>query len=85
MSRNRWASTEDALRVAVGLVSASKVRSLVWDCPIMLRSDLVSRLMDGKMSRTAAYRLVSVAVDDGVLVCLGGRYLAVSQGSLDVC
>ena len=72
MAKNRWASTEDALRVLVELVRASSVRSLSLDCPIILKRDLVAGLMRGGLSRTAAYRLVAVAEDDGIIVSVSG-------------
>lgn len=72
MSKARWAATDDALRVLVGLVRSSGVRSMALDCPIILKRDLVAGLQLGGLSRTAAYRLVDVAIDDGLLVWVDG-------------
>ena len=54
----------------------------------MLRSDLAAAVIaEFGCSRSAAYRLLLAAVDDGVLVwvsAVGRGWLAVAQGCLDV-
>ena len=87
VSRGRWASTEDRLRFAVDCVRSSGVRSASGEA-LMLRSDLAAAVIaEFGCSRSAAYRLLLAAVDDGVLVwvsAVGRGWLAVAQGCLDV-
>ena len=88
MARNRWFKTEDDLRSLVECVRSSGVR--VGGVRSVSRPALVSAL---GLSRSAGYRLIDKAVDDGLVQILDGAVVlcadlveqAAGAGSSGVC
>lgn len=80
----RWSKTDRAVQAALEIARRSKVWSLALDAPLISRSDLVGRLLQDALvdSRSAAYRVVQAAIDDGLLVVVEGDSLAPAEPHL---
>ena len=80
----RWSKTDRAVQAALDIARRSKVWSLALDAPLISRSDLVGRLLADSVvdSRSAAYRVVNTAIDDGLLVAVEGDSLAPAESHL---
>ena len=69
MAKNQWHSTRAAIEAALAIVRRSPIWVDAHDSPALSRSQLAAQLKAGGHcgSRSAAYRLINRAVDDGLL------------------